>query len=224
MFAISTGDACLTLYIMFGPLLHSQPVPYQLIQSRQTLYFVNNLLADALLIYRCYVIWSYSTAVIVLPCLLFATSFGVGVFYASDLLAMLKSRGYNYMWLALAFNILLTTLIALRIWWMARQASKALGPTMARRYYSAMVIIIESGAIYSLYVLVDQILKTAVDKNILFMDAGLTQVTTIAPTLIIVQVGFGRQVHDLESTIRTGRGTQLTLSEPCSGQHSSQMT
>lgn len=115
------------------------------------------------------------------------------------------------MWIALAFNIVVTALNATRIWWMAREARKVLGPSLARRYYSAMAIIIESGAIYSVYVLVDQVLKATVNKNLFILDAGLVQVVAIAPTLIIVQVGLGRQARDLESTIQTGRGTRSVI-------------
>lgn len=207
MFSISTVDASISMYILFGPLMHKQPVPYGMVHLRQMFYFLNNLFADALLTYRCYVIWSHSVRIIILPCIILASSFGLGVLYVSSHYAMLRDRGYNYMWLALAHNILVTALIATRIWWMARQARKILGPTLARRYYSAMVIIIESGAIYSLYVLADEVVKT-INPNILFLDAGLTQITTIAPTLIIVKVGLGRQAHDLETTIQTGREMQ----------------
>lgn len=112
------------------------------------------------------------------------------------------------MWTALVFNIVVTALNATRIWWLAREAREVLGPTLTRRYYSAMAIVIESGAIYSLYVLVDQLIKTVINKNLIILDAGLTQVVSIAPTLIIVQVGLGRQARDLESAIQTARGTQ----------------
>ncbi|KAF5354033.1 hypothetical protein D9756_007187 [Leucocoprinus leucothites] len=78
---------------------------------------------------------------------------------------------------------------------MARETRKALGPILARRYYSAMVIIVESGAIYSLYVLTDEIIKMA----------------AIAPTLIIIQVGFGRQARNIESTMRIGRQDDCLL-------------
>lgn len=112
------------------------------------------------------------------------------------------------MWTAFAFNVMITALNAIRIWWMGRQARKLLGPALARRYYSAMVIMIESGAIYSFYVLLDQVIKTVVSQDLFLLDAGLTQVVTIGPTLIIVQVGLGRQARDLESTIQTSRETR----------------
>ncbi|KAF5354191.1 hypothetical protein D9756_007163 [Leucocoprinus leucothites] len=77
-------------------------------------------------------------------------------------------KGYPK-WILLASAVVMFSIstvdasITTRIWWMARQARKILGPTLARRYYSAMVIIsdrIESGAIYSLYVLADEVVKT----------------------------------------------------------------
>ncbi|KAF5359452.1 hypothetical protein D9756_003061 [Leucocoprinus leucothites] len=211
MFSISTATASLNFYILFGYLIRKQPVPFQIFRIRQILYLVNNLIADVLLIYRSYVIWSHSARIIIVPCIFLSASFGLGILYIQSPLAWIRERGYVYMWLTLAFNTIITALNASRIWWMAREARKILGPTLAQRYYSAMVIIIESGAIYSLYILADQVIKTVVNQNITILDAGLTQVVAIAPTLIIVQVSLDRQARDLESAIRTSRETEIVF-------------
>ncbi|KAJ3576025.1 hypothetical protein NP233_g714 [Leucocoprinus birnbaumii] len=192
MFGIATASVAVSLDIVFGYLMHNKANPYSLIQIRHTLYFVNNLAADALLVN------------ISLLCDL--VSFCLGVFFVSSPGELIRDRRYIYMWMGLAFNIVVTGLNAIRIWWMAREARKVHGPAGARRYYSAMVIMIESGAIYSLYVLVDQMIKTVSNKDLFILDAGLTQVVAIAPTLIIVQVGFGRQARDMEA-VRANRET-----------------
>ncbi|KAF5353939.1 hypothetical protein D9756_007156 [Leucocoprinus leucothites] len=204
MFVISTVAASLSLYIFFGCLMHEQAIPFRLLRARHVSYFVNNLIADILLIYRCYVIWSRSILVIIAPCICLLAS--LRVFYVQSPQGdLFVDRRYIYIWMALGFNIVVTVLNASRIWWLSREVRKVLGPTLTRKYYSAMVIIIESGAIYSLYVLISQLIKTVVDKNLIILDAGLTQVVSIAPTLIIVQVGLGRQARDLESAIQTTR-------------------
>ncbi|KAF5354188.1 hypothetical protein D9756_007167 [Leucocoprinus leucothites] len=211
MFVFSTMNTSLTIYVVFGYMLRRQGIPIQIIRVRHSLYFVNNLIADMLLLYRCYAIWSHSIRVIIVPCICLLASFGLGIFYVGSSLYSFAHRRYIYMWMALTFNIVVTALNATRIWWMARETRKAIGPILARKYYSAMVIIIESGAIYSIYSLIDQVLKTVVGENLVILDAGLAQVVAIAPNLIIMQIGLGRQARDLESTIQTGRETGETV-------------
>jgi len=57
-----------------------------------------------------------------------------------------------------------------------------------------IAIIVESGVIYSIYVVLDVVFKN------LILDAGLVQVVGIVPTLIIVQIGLGHDGHDIDTT------------------------
>jgi len=55
-----------------------------------------------------------------------------------------------------------------------------------KRYRTAIAIFIESGLIYSIYVILDVVL------HVLLLDAGLVQIVGLVPTLMIVQIGVSR--------------------------------
>ncbi|KAF9450828.1 hypothetical protein P691DRAFT_428104 [Macrolepiota fuliginosa MF-IS2] len=211
MFTISTANVCLSVYMLFGVLIYGTPLPVWTIISKHMFYLINNVIADSLLLYRCYIVWSRSVYIAVIPGIFLLASSILGLIIMSGPTLRAGRRKFLYMWLTLALNISVTALTAGRIWWMANKARRILGPALARRYYSALATIIESGAIYSLYVMIDLILLTIGHQSFIF-DAGLAHIVAIAPTLIIVQVGLGCQIQDVETTIRLSRGPSVVLS------------
>ncbi|KAJ3544747.1 hypothetical protein NM688_g5704 [Phlebia brevispora] len=126
---------------------------------KQALYATNNIVADGLVVYRCYVVWGRSLYVIVVPVLMLIATTVCGylaVYNFSQVhpgdnvfASNIAEWGTALFSLSLATNIIVTTLIATRIWWLARQASTTLGHRHARKYHNAVAIIIESGSIYS---------------------------------------------------------------------------
>jgi hypothetical protein len=74
-----------------------------------------------------------------------------------------------------------------------------------------IAIIVESGIVYSIYVVLDVVFPG------LILDAGLAQVVGIVPTLIIVQIGLGRDAHDIDTTtsfVRSNARGFTTMSDP----------
>jgi len=63
-------------------------------------------------------------------------------------------------------------------------------------------ILIESGFIYSLYMVLDLAFHKDANGSIV-LDASLIQIVGIMPTLIIAQIGVGRAVHDIEANFRS---------------------
>ncbi|KAJ7234296.1 hypothetical protein C8J57DRAFT_1380985 [Mycena rebaudengoi] len=172
-------------------------------------------IADGLLIYRCYVVWNHDWRIIVLPhrsvfsscvsrVLTLGEACGLDVFLdATPQFAVI-----------LATNFLATGLTAGRIWWISHHSRAYLEEAAQRRYASAIVLIVESGMLYSATILAFLIvisfpsLSSTLEEPVLQI---VTQVMGIAPTLIIVRVGLGVTVEGSLNTFRTTTTTSIPL-------------
>ncbi|KAF8178925.1 hypothetical protein BJ912DRAFT_983454 [Pholiota molesta] len=148
-----------------------------------------HVIADSLVIYRCHAVWNRSKRVIILPCVLLicGSACGYGFIAVSKEEYRFRKLLVAFLFTTVTLNLLVTALMAGRIWWIARKARSILGPGLS----------VESGVIYSIYVVLD----------VVFPDG-------IVPTLIIVQIGLGRNAHDVDtsaSMVRTdARATLAT--------------
>ncbi|KAF5362433.1 hypothetical protein D9756_002755 [Leucocoprinus leucothites] len=203
MFLVTTSNISLSIYIIFHDLIPTGFVKTTaLIRVKHTLIFVSNVFADALLIYRCYAVWSRSLYAIAAPCALLLTTAVYGAIVMPGLADEVQSsKEHAFLWLTLSLSVLITTLTATRIWWMARQVRVLLGYDFAKKHYSVVATTIETGAIYAAYISVYQILGQ-VGFHSFILDIALSQVAVIAPMLIIVQAGLGLQIRDIGTTLR----------------------
>ncbi|KAJ7453983.1 hypothetical protein B0H11DRAFT_2069982 [Mycena galericulata] len=114
-------------------------------QSTRILYGLSNAVADALIIYRCYVVWASKWTVIVLPVLAWSATLLVSVFGAAG-------RGERAVIIAaetsLFTNIMAATLAAGLKWWIGHQAKALLGKEVQIRYRTSFAILLESGLLY----------------------------------------------------------------------------
>ncbi|KIM43707.1 hypothetical protein M413DRAFT_387096 [Hebeloma cylindrosporum] len=191
MFALATADLGYTFYLIFGQLMKGSLAVKEL-RPKFWLYVANNVLADSLLLYRCYVVWGCKKIVVIGPAIPLIGSTVCGFLFEGST----RFQAWIYVVTTLILNLILTGLTAGRIWWLARKARLILGTGLLQRYNTTIVILIESGVLYSLYIILDLVLLYILD-NIFILDAGLIQVVGIIPTLIIVQVGLGRAVRDM---------------------------
>ncbi|KZV84464.1 hypothetical protein EXIGLDRAFT_574250, partial [Exidia glandulosa HHB12029] len=125
---------------------------------------VNGLLADGLIIWRCYIIWDANRYIVAVPILVFTAS---AVF--SMLTLWETTRPGNNPWSSIRFaipyfslrtprkvlvlNISLTALIVGRLLWHRRRLRRALrvqGSTLGRTYLGVAAMLIESAALYCL--------------------------------------------------------------------------
>ncbi|KAF9264048.1 hypothetical protein L218DRAFT_863989 [Marasmius fiardii PR-910] len=157
-------------------------------------------------IYRLYIIWDRSVRIVIVP-IIFLLGFSVSGYVSTWLLTRIKTGqnpfdthvqlptcaviGYAF---TFCTNVVVTGLIAGRIWWNGRQVSEILGKVHGRRYNRAMAIIIESGAIFSASLLVLMVLYSLKFNAVVCYPRPLY--TGIAPTLIIVRAGLGYSVED----------------------------
>ncbi|KAJ7784765.1 hypothetical protein B0H16DRAFT_1493702 [Mycena metata] len=154
------------------------------------------MIADGLVIYRCYCIWNKNIYIVILPVVLLivTTVFGLDVGLPAN----------PFFILSLTTNILVTSMSAGRIWWIYHKGRAYLQADAQRRYVSALSILIESGVIYSATVLAHLVLAAIPSASTLppLVFQMLTQIMGITPTLIIVRVGLGVHIPGAEPAVK----------------------
>jgi len=144
-------------------------------------YVTNNVVGDALLIYRCWVIWN-TVYITIVPLLLLVATMILG--YAIQLKL--------FFILSLTTNLLIPALVAGRLWWILRRVRGTVAAAETRKKgRRAMVILLESGLIYSIIVSIHMMFFHYNNPMDEVVYAALAQVVGIVPTLIIVRVGRG---------------------------------
>ncbi|KAJ7083866.1 hypothetical protein C8R44DRAFT_822126 [Mycena epipterygia] len=174
-----------------------------LLVTEYVIFAMNYVVTDSLFLYRCYVIWGSQKKVVILPGVLILSTLVIGcVDGVSVSLAPVGDLDVRIPYvMGLAINLVLLGLTAGRIWWMRRATVHAgLDDAFRTRYNTAVTIILESGAIYCICLIVVVItLSFEHDVPVIFLGitVGLSkQVLNIAPTLTIVRVGLGHNIHD----------------------------
>ncbi|KAF9265543.1 hypothetical protein L218DRAFT_957144 [Marasmius fiardii PR-910] len=162
-------------------------------------YILSNLVADTLLLFRCYHVWDHRMTIILFPAILCIGCNALGIAYvshsfleASGSRTLLHDSGAGGQPLLLAFaildllsNMLLTVLIATKLVSIIRQARRAEVKSVQTMYTSIMTIILETGVIYP----IGLVALLAVSNNAI--TYSLIHFVGIAPTLIIVRIGLG---------------------------------
>ncbi|KAK7036656.1 hypothetical protein VNI00_011589 [Paramarasmius palmivorus] len=173
---------------------------------RHAIYATNTAVADALLVYRLYIVWNFSVKMAIGPLILLLATTGCA-FRAVWGFSNIKQGGDTYVadvytWgiagftLSLLHNLVVTGLIAGRIWWCGSRMSATLGRKHARKYDRAMAIIVESGAIYSFCVFVVLVTYATKTNGVYIALNAVAQIMGLNPILIIVRVGLGLTPHD----------------------------
>jgi len=182
-----------------GPLgyqlyIYSQPITI----VPNSMFLLNNWLADGLLLYRCYIVYAANFWIIAFPCLIYLASVAMGITFvyqtsqpnSSVWNATAIDFGLPYFSISLSLNIILTILIVTRLVLHSRNVRAAMGaPGGAAGLYKAIVtMLIESCALYA----VNSILFVApwgAGSHVadIFLPI-LAETQVIAPFLIIQRV------------------------------------
>ncbi|KAK7021811.1 hypothetical protein VNI00_017255 [Paramarasmius palmivorus] len=181
---------------------------------REAVFVVTNAIADGLLVYRLYIVWNSSIKIIAGPSILLVVATACGIravwgfsnleqgedTYAADIFTW----GITLFTISLFHNLIVTSLIAGRIWWYGNRMAATLGHKCKRKYSEAMIIIVESGAISSFCVFVTLVTYATKTNGVYIAYDSLAQVMALNPILIIVRVGLGLTVNDAtyQSTTR----------------------
>ncbi|ESK90154.1 hypothetical protein Moror_7776 [Moniliophthora roreri MCA 2997] len=159
-------------------------------------YVLANCIADAILLYRCFVIWGPMTRnrifVFPLMALVFLTNaIGLIGFILGSITTVARlggdiTTGY---FIANAVNtFLLTPTVAGRIWWLSREPRRIMGTQIERKYDRIIGMVVESGLLYSASLIIYVVIRQNHGPE-LFPLVGL--MVGIAPTLIILGSSLG---------------------------------
>lgn len=187
---------------------------------------ITNLVAYVILLYRCYMVWGSRLRVVVVPGLfcVAATVFGIwnavvlsrirGVFPFTPILGSggpLLSQFAIFIFVTLFSNLLLTMMIAGRLIYINRRASKYMELSVWKMYDHAITVTLESGLIYPTVLFIYTIIVGIdISNNNNFnwhptkafvtvhavLHYSLIQFIGIAPTFIIVRFGLGITVGE----------------------------
>ncbi|KIK54735.1 hypothetical protein GYMLUDRAFT_249253 [Collybiopsis luxurians FD-317 M1] len=247
-FALSTASVVLDVFFrlsalgIIGPKLlptqssFGQPGIDRVLLAIDYVYFATGALGDVILIHRCYRLWSSRKRAIILPITGLLGVVAVWLFF------MLRAGNQNvaialtdvlYSIVALAENLLLTGMIAGRLWWLNRRIRKILPSAEfghSSRRQSLVGIILESAVLVPgtlILVIVAAFSKDEDFELIMLNPCVLTQVISISSILITIRVGITvdepetstntlqsySTTPDLESPKLSVTGTELTFED-----------
>ncbi|KDR79166.1 hypothetical protein GALMADRAFT_1225655 [Galerina marginata CBS 339.88] len=228
MFALSTVDISITMRILTHDIVnaldpdHSHQIA-RLVYVKNPVFVSNNLIADLLLLYRCYMVWGQSKYILIGASFLVLADTVWGYLGLGEAIAFPQNAFIPlYIWSIFCINVILTIVTVGRIFWVSRVANVLIGHRQIESYHTAMAIITESGVVYSACILT-YVLFPLNSLNRLIVITICLRVVAIMPTLLIVQVGLGRVMRDFptEETMSEfgGRSTSLVLDTLVTASH-----
>ncbi|EIN03772.1 hypothetical protein PUNSTDRAFT_77726, partial [Punctularia strigosozonata HHB-11173 SS5] len=179
----------------------------------------DNILADALLVFRCLIIWDYYRYLNIIPVLLFLASTILGIltmFQSAQPTASLWTHStvnvaIPYWSTTISLTLVVTILTCIRLFSARRTLINALGAEHARLYTSVMTVVIESAALYSVVGLIFIICyaRNSNVQNLVLPIMG--QAMCIAPLFITFRAARGRALT--RGTLRTGALSTMKFGE-----------
>lgn len=183
-----------------GPVAWRMVIEYSNVNNAlpDVLFFLNTWLADGLLLYRCYVIYSMKKRIILLPFLVYLTSLAMGIMFSYQISTQGSSGvfsfginfGLLYFSVTLSLNILLTLMIVSRLTWHSWTVWKAMGDASQVNglYKTVITMIIESFALYTITYVAFLVLWGAMTNAPNLFAASLSSIQVIAPFLLVLRV------------------------------------
>ncbi|THU92551.1 hypothetical protein K435DRAFT_800388 [Dendrothele bispora CBS 962.96] len=169
------------------------------------LYLSVNIIADIVLIHRCYKIWGANKKIIVLPMFISIINnvLGGGLgSYRIEILGEYASR--SFVTVNFLANLAIPSLIAGRIWWIGYQVSKSLPTRKFNLTRHIMAVCLESGIMHPLALIPALVIifspPNSLSSNIDFIPI-LIQVVGIAPTFIIDTIHMNEQNGHEDQTV-----------------------
>ncbi|KAG8903884.1 hypothetical protein FRB99_002620 [Tulasnella sp. 403] len=210
--------ASYAIYLAFVPYRVSPGVLYRLnfygdpfAPSKDILYMLSMLVADSLLVWRLFIIWPENrvalVAAVVLLCGVTGCGFVISLFEIFQ--TMVQDSRYVvrvYHWtvaasaLIITENVLVTTCIAARLWWMSHQIA-ILGKKASSLYNRISYVMIQSGALYLSCIVAQLVLFATQQRSVIYLYIHMSPaLVAFFPTLIVLQL-------NLESRKRPGPQT-----------------
>ncbi|ESK87432.1 hypothetical protein Moror_11652 [Moniliophthora roreri MCA 2997] len=236
--AINTVDVVISGFGSVGLTVTSSYDLRKLSIARLALLFLGNMITDIVMVWRCYIVWGGRIRVIILPVILCLAN---NVIAIVNLIQYLSNLSISAIWdfpfgernsnLFLIFvvitvitNVLLTGMIAGRLFYQSRQATLSLphDSNPNRLYRTVIPITLESGMLYPIALLLygsgilmhdllpditaairSSMESTSYNGMHLFMKVmqyNVNQFAGIAPTVITVRLGLGKTMSAYNET------------------------
>lgn len=186
------------------------------------LHTLNSAVGDSVVVWRCYLVWGKSwkivTVSLVLLCGFIISGIGQTYHFATGqaihsafvhTLTIWNGLVFSF---SLATNLTATSLIALRVWHVFRMIS---GVTRSLGTAQVLVLIIESGMIYSAALIIEISCYFSGSNSFYIVYDPIAQLTSIVPTMILLLVAFKQTSSDFKTRANaTGRHTNTTATLP----------
>jgi len=183
-----------------------------------SLFSLNILIADCIVIWRCWVVWGRNWYIIVLPALTTLAGLVLSILNVIGEVGVVKAKGHvpgkvpqeflsfnrPYSILTLVTSLYATLFIIFRIYLLQRHVEGA-GPKVRffRRYGKVIELVVESYALYSIVLIAFVILTATGNPKVTFPETILPEIAGIAPTLLIFRVVMGQARPDSSWTSRS---------------------
>ncbi|KAH8078065.1 hypothetical protein BXZ70DRAFT_689954 [Cristinia sonorae] len=171
---------------------------YQIMGSTTVVIMV--LMGDALLLYRLFIIWGSNYWVVLLPGLVYCATLALGIL---ELVSAFKPGGWffsgkavnfgtPYYSITVSMNVIITSLICGRLFYLSRQVRQALGKENAKLYTSIAAMLIESAAPYTAMGILFLPFYAKGNNVVVALGQVWSKLTCIAPQMIILRVVSGK--------------------------------
>ncbi|KAF8186648.1 hypothetical protein BJ912DRAFT_457399 [Pholiota molesta] len=212
MFLLATFDVAVSwrLFLRHTPVLYTgtSATFLQAVHPKIIIHLINNLIADCLLLIRCYVVWARRRAILYIAGSFLCVITVMGVISEGTTSFKLKQFAAIYTLSSLVWTLVITSMTAGKIIWISREVSHIMGPKMMPHYQFAVAILVESGMMYTISSLLVLIL---IRTPFIFLAAAIViRLSCIVPILIIVQIALGRSIQDVQRTVTRVQGDTLT--------------
>jgi len=163
-----------------------------------TIYGLQTLIGDAVVIYRCYVVWGRFD-IIILPSMAWLASLGTIIYILNSFAHGTISGNKILIFYAttLSANLTATSLLAFRIWKADRAARKNNSPHSSLR--PLLIVIIESGALYSVTLIMALVTVIHFLPMEYVVNSIIPAVISITFNMIFIRVGLARNREDVQA-------------------------
>ncbi|PIL27359.1 hypothetical protein GSI_10506 [Ganoderma sinense ZZ0214-1] len=179
---------------------------------KQYLWVFNNVIADGIIVWRLYTLWNFQVCILPITLLLSTTAFGL--VSATSLLPQIGAGNSIFVShlsrfattqyaISLTNNVFVTGLITGRIWYVTRDIC-ASESTTSSDYRRAILIVIESGALYALTQVVQLAWYVAKFPGLYFVADSFVQIMAIVPTSVVLLVALGRTLVEESQAAASG--------------------
>jgi len=226
LYALSVATHIIDILGFYWP-DQSIKIQYHLQIIQGTIFACCDFIAQFILIYRCWIVWGYSTGVVILPSFLAFAFLAIWIAAGTAPLFIVQGQLYTTAWnatlaltgltLSMTVNALVTGLIVFRIFKVFQEIKtgtaddRTLGATRGSTLRCVIFILIESGMalfLIQLTRLVVTLTNTDAATDTYFLIFGIHEMLNgITPTIILVRVSMGLSFHDQSSMVEASIGS-----------------